>query len=59
MAQNRTGQTGDQDCSGHTPEQIYAGERQQGLKYGLKLSHKILQLATKVQCLSSLLGTSL
>lgn len=28
MAQNRAGQTGDQDCSGHTPEHIYAGERQ-------------------------------
>lgn len=27
VAQTRAGQTGDRDCSGHTPEQIYMGEK--------------------------------
>lgn len=45
MAQNKPGQSGVQDCSGHTPEQMCLGESRLAWP---KPSHEAVQLATEV-----------
>lgn len=44
VARNETGQTGVQDCLGHTPERICLGESQ---LVWIKPRHKVVQLAIR------------
>lgn len=44
VARNETGQTGVQDCLGHTPEQVCLGESQ---LLWMKPHHKVVQLAIR------------